>query len=300
MASFYEFKKVIGDITSIDRLNEIIHDLAKWALIYQTVRVKGHHNINSNYIGYLRTSFGAYSTLIMNLLEYYSHLECNELIIDNPSEFNKALKALVAYDAARILANYPTGEVVRFTPMVFKRLESNEFSASSSYADRFLELVGKAEEGYQLPSIKVLKEKVLTNDLYSRKSKYIKKFLILLENIGKNELLDYEKDLKKAQIEHIIPQNPTPDQWDSISFEDHEKYLHTLGNLTLTFDNQILGNKGFAEKKQILLDKSRIKLNNDLVKYDDFNAKTIETRSAAMLDNFLHEFLDIHKLEAGF
>ena len=157
-------------------------------------------------------------------------------------------------------------------------------------------LVKNAEAGHQLPSQKVLTEKIVTNDLYSRKSKYIKKFLILLENIGKNELLNFEKDLKKAQIEHIVPQNIATGQWLTISFEDHEKYLHTLGNLTLTFDNQSLGNKEFSEKRQILLNKSRIMLNNELVKFDDFNADTIKTRSTDMLDKFLCEFLDTHQL----
>lgn len=85
-------------------------------------------------------------------------------------------------------------------------------------------------------------------------------------------------------------------QWLTISFKDHEKYLYTLGNLTLTFDNQSLINKEFSEKKQILLNKSRIMLNNELVKSDDFNANTIKIRSIDMLDKFLCEFLETHKL----
>ncbi len=288
---YYEFKKYIGNITSIERLKEIINDLSKWALIYQTVRVKKHKDINSNYIGYLRTSFARYSVLMMKLLENYSHIKSNELVIENPDDFNKAIKSLVAYDAARFLANYPDGEVVRFTPMVFKRLNSNEFNADTNYGDRFLTLVANADEGYRLPSIRVLKESVVTNNLYSRKRQQLKRLLILLENIGKNELLDYEKDLKKVQIEHIIPQNPAPNQWTTISFEDRERYLHTLGNLTLTFDNQSLGNRGFADKKQILFERSRILLNNELLQYSDFNSDVIVSRAEGLLDRFVREFL---------
>ena len=69
-----------------------------------------------------------------------------------------------------------------------------------------------------------------------------------------------------------------------------------MENLTLTFDNQSLSNKEFSEKKQILLNKSRIMLNNELVKFDDFNADTIKTWSIDMLDKFLCEFLDTHQL----
>ena len=288
---YYEFKKIIGEITSIDRLKEIINDLTKWAIIYQTVRVNNHKNINSNYIGYLRTSFAIYSTLMMSFLEHYSHLESNELIIDNSDEFNKALKSLVAYDASRFLANYPTGEVIRFIPMVFNRLKSNEYSSFTNYGDRFLSLVKNAKEGYRIPSIKELKESILINNLYSRKSSQIKRFLILLENIGKNELLTYENDLKKAEIEHILPQNPAPNEWASVTFEDREKYLHTLGNLTLTFDNQMLSNKSFVEKRKILLEKSRIKLNNKLSEYNDFNTDSIINRAEFLLNQFTREFL---------
>ena len=37
-------------------------------------------------------------------------------------------------------------------------------------------------------------------------------------------------------------------------------------------------------------------LNNELVKSDDFNANTIKIRSIDMLDKFLCEFLETHKL----
>lgn len=290
---YYEFKKIIGEITSIDSLKRIIQDLSKWALIYQIVRIKDHAAINSNYIKYLRTSSSSYLTLIMKILEYYSHIEANELIIDDPAEFNKSIKALVAYDAARFLANYPKGELVRFTPMVFTRLESNEYNQTTCFGKKFLTYVTNTEEGHRLPNSKVLKESVLKNDLYSRKAQHIKKFLILLENIGKRELLDYEKDLKKAEIEHIIPQNPAPGQWESIAFEDREKYLHTLGNLTLTFDNQSLSNKTFEEKKKILIAKSRILLNNELAQYKDFETDTLKSRAIVMLNSFESEFLNI-------
>ena len=61
-----------------------------------------------------------------------------------------------------------------------------------------------------------------------------------------------------------MPQKLAPGKWSYISLENHERYLHTLGNLTLTFDNQKLGNMGFSEKKQILIERSRIKMNQAL------------------------------------
>lgn len=288
---YYQFRKMTGEITSIDRLKEIINDLSKWGTIYQTVKTRSHTTINANYLGYLRSDFSLYSTLIMATVDHYSHMEGNALVVDNREEIEKMLKALISYDAARFIAGYPRGELVRFIPMVFKRLESDEFSNWMSFADKFLQFVLNADEGYRYPSNKVLRDSALTNDIYSRKSKYAKKLLILLENIGKKELLDYEQDLKKAQIEHIVPQNLGSGQWSGISFEDHEKYLHTLGNLTLTFDNSTLSNKGFNEKKQILAQRSRFKLNHELTQLTTFDTEAIKSRADKLLDLFIEEFI---------
>ncbi len=289
---YYSFKKYIGDITTIDMCEGIIRDLAKWALIYQTIRVRHHPDIDFNHMGYMRTSFGIYVTLLMEMLDKYSHIESNELIVDDKNGFNEVLKALVAYDASRFIANYPTGELTRFIPMVFNRI-SNDFTEYGSYAERFTALVSSAAEGYRIPSIEVLKKSVISNDLYSRKRQKIKKILILLENIGKKEIVNYEKDLRKSQIEHVMPQTPATGKWSYISIEDHEKYLHTLGNLTLTYDNQKLGNMGFSEKKEILIEKSRIILNQSLSSLEEFGIPEIEARANELLNTFVEEYLNI-------
>jgi len=91
--------------------------------------------------------------------------------------------------------------------MVFNRLKSNEFSSLTGYGDRFLTLVSNAEEGYRLPSIKVLKESVVTNDLYSRKGQQIKRFLILLENIGKMSYWIMKRISRKHKL-NILFSNP--------------------------------------------------------------------------------------------
>jgi len=82
-----------------------------------------------------------------------------------------------------------------------------------------------------------------------------------------------------------MPQTLPPDGWQ-ISEENHERYLHTLGNLSITFDNQGLGNKAFAEKKTMLLKQSRITLNQMLSDYEVFDEKAICDRSLKLLDMF--------------
>ena len=87
---YYSFKKHIDEIQTADRCKSIILDLAKWALIYQTLRVRNHPDIDFNYLGYIRTSFGLYATLLMEVLDHYSHIESNEIIVDDKTAFNNS------------------------------------------------------------------------------------------------------------------------------------------------------------------------------------------------------------------
>ena len=55
---------------------------------------------------------------------------------------------------------------------------------------------------------------------------------------------------RKETIEHILPQTPNRPYWKERWDEDEIRiYLHDIGNLTLTFDNSVYGNKPFPEKR---------------------------------------------------
>jgi len=293
-AIYYGFKKFIGEIMSFEMCYDVVSDISEWALIYKILKTKGHPDIDLNHLGYLRTSFGVYVTLLMALVNKYSHIESNELIIDNRYELNRVFKSIVAYDVSRFIASYPEGELARFIPTVFNRLSNDE--RYSEYTEKFVELVTNTIEGYRQPSIETLKKSVTSIDLYSRKKQKLKKLLVLLENIGKKEILDYEKDLKKAQIEHIIPQTLAPGKWTFLTIEDHEKYLHTMGNLTLTFDNPTLSNMEFPEKKIVLHERSRILMNNKLIEYDSFGISEVEDRALFLLDALINEYFILNTL----
>ena len=87
-----------------------------------------------------------------------------------------------------------------------------------------------------------------------------------------------------------MPQSLPSGGWEGISEANHEKYLHTLGNLSITFDNQNLSNKSFTEKKKILAEKSRINLNKNLLKYKVFDENAIQSRSLELLNIFVNAY----------
>ncbi|MDA3926545.1 MAG: DUF262 domain-containing HNH endonuclease family protein [Kiritimatiellae bacterium] len=286
---YYSFKKLVGELTSYDNCKDRILDLVKWGLLYQTIRKSAINGVNQSYLEYLRASFGTYASLLMDVFEKYSTITDGSLIIENPYQLNRTLTKIVAYDASRFIAGHPSKEITRFIPSISSKLESINPLYFETYAESFETLVTTTGEGYKQPSINTLKRAVSTINLYDRKRKPLLRFLILLENIGKKEILSFEHDLKSCQIEHILPQTLNKN-WDHISKHDYESFIHTLGNLSITFNNQDLSNKGFDDKKSILIKKSRISLNNQLLQYDVFDGSAIEDRANNLLNLFIHEF----------
>ena len=90
--------------------------------------------------------------------------------------------------------------------------------------------------------------------------KNIKFILLRLENKDNNEKVD----IATLSIEHFMPQTLT-NSWKARIGENyqfiHDRYLHNIGNLSLSGDNTQLGNKSFEDKKQILKAQSKLKLN---------------------------------------
>src|SRR5450830_5401 len=297
---YYSFKKLIGEISSYDECKKLIVDIAKYGLIYQALRIGNHPDIDSNHLGYIRSSFLTYSTLLMDVVDKSSVVDGGSIVITEKVRLNLTLKKIVAYDVSRLLAGLPTKEITRFIASIPKKLTQQNPEYYIEYPSAFEDLVKFSSEGYAQPTLNYLFSTTPEIDFYNRKKNQIKRFMILLENIDKKELLSFEKDFDGCQIEHILPQTLTP-EW-TISNEDHERYVHSLGNLSISLDNQAIINKSFSDKKNLLNQKSRITLNGMLNKYEKFDAQTIMDRSRALLEIFakaygleLNSELEIYK-----
>ena len=68
--------------------------------------------------------------------------------------------------------------------------------------------------------------------------------------------------------------------WSHICPEEHEEYLHTLGNLSVTGYNSELSNKSFAEKRDIIRENSKaVVLNSDVLDKESWNISDIKARA---------------------
>ena len=99
------------------------------------------------------------------------------------------------------------------------------------------------------------------------------------------------RDLQDT-IEHSLPQsiNERPYWEERFSTQDHQRYLHDLGNLTLTKGNSALGNKPFPDKKGdasskgYCYTKSPLYVERELTEWQNWDASAIQNRQSRLLE----------------
>jgi alkylated DNA nucleotide flippase Atl1 len=112
----------------------------------------------------------------------------------------------------------------------------------------------------------------------------------LEESYPSAERVDFEQS--QLTVEHVMPQTPTP-EWlqllaeqagpEETSEDVHRRFLHTLGNLTLTAYNVELSNSPF-QRKQDLLKKSNLELNKRIAGTDRWGVPEILARADELAD----------------
>jgi len=146
------------------------------------------------------------------------------------------------------------------------------------------------ERTNRFPDDKEFSEEFISKDIYHMDSR---RYYILsrLENFG----LKNPVKLENYTIEHIMPQNENLSQaWQDELGENwreiRRKYLHTIGNLTVTDYNSELGDRPFMEKMNLPLGgyiSTGLNLNRFIRSQKNWNEKTISERSKILADKAL-------------
>ncbi|GAA7202989.1 DUF262 and DUF1524 domain-containing protein [Helicobacter pylori] len=135
----------------------------------------------------------------------------------------------------------------------------------------------------KFPKDSEFKNLFTTIDFYNLKEK--KYFLERLEKFDTGEPVN----TKECTIEHIMPQTLT-EEWERDLGENfqaiHDKYLHTIGNLTLTGYNEEYSNNSFQEKRDMEkgFKQSPLRLNQSLKDLEVFGEEEIEKRANDLAD----------------
>ncbi|EJC54840.1 DUF262 and DUF1524 domain-containing protein [Helicobacter pylori] len=208
------------------------------------------------------------------LLELYSDYSDGVL---SDQDFISIIALTESYICRRAVCGLDTRGLNKIFPSFTKKIDKKQYL--KSVEKHFGSLKGKQ----RFPNNDEFKDLFITIDFYHFKE--IKYFLERLENFDTNEPVNTQE----CNIEHIMPQTLTP-EWQRDLGENfeaiHEKYLHTIGNLTLTGYNAKYSNKSFQEKRYMEkgFKQSSLKLNQNLKDLESFGEKEIEKRASDLAD----------------
>ncbi|WQX42612.1 DUF262 and DUF1524 domain-containing protein [Helicobacter pylori] len=208
------------------------------------------------------------------LLELYSDYSDGVL---SKADFIPIISLIESYICRRAVCGLGTNGLNKVFASFTKHIQKDEYF--KSLKAHFVYLTEKQ----RFPNNDEFKNLFITIDFYSLKEK--KYFLERLENFDTNEPVN----TKECTIEHIMPQT-LEEEWERDLGENfqaiHDKYLHTIGNLTLTGYNKEYSNKSFQEKRDMEkgFKQSPLRLNQSLKDLESFGEKEIEKRANDLAD----------------
>lgn len=210
--------------------------------------------------------------------------------IINKNELARVLKMLLSYSIRRLVCEIGSNTLRGLYKTLYGRVfeqKENKNTYYDSLVSFFLQQTSKNTIPSDNEFVTALQEK----NLYS-KNALCKYLLCAIENQGKETL-----DTENLSIEHIMPQNKNlsmswqkmlGENWQSV----HEKYIHTLGNLTLTGYNSELGDKPFEKKKEKLEETIThiAVLYSDVKDKSEWNSVNMEKRAKRLAEIILKLF----------
>ncbi|GAA9865905.1 DUF262 and DUF1524 domain-containing protein [Helicobacter pylori] len=211
------------------------------------------------------------------LLELYSDYSNGVLSKD---DFRHSIALIESYLFRRAVCGLGTNSLNKVFPSFTKHIQKDEYFKSL-----------KAHFGYltnnqRFPNNDEFKNLFITIDFYKKFKKKTKCFLERLENFGDTK---ESVNTKGLTTEHIMPQK-LEEEWErdlGENFQEiHDKYLHTIGNLTLTGYNPEYSNKSFQEKQGMEkgFKDSPLRLNQGLRDLKSFGEEEIKKRANDLAD----------------
>ena len=208
------------------------------------------------------------------LLEFYDEYKKDKL---TKQDLIDLLTLIESYVYRRLICGIPTNSLNKTFATFSRNIDRDNFV--NSVKAKFTTL----DSYRQFPTDEEFKQALMVRDVYNLRSRNY--LLGKLENFDRKE----QVNIDTYTIEHIMPQNENVspqwqkdlgEQWKDI----HTKYLHTIGNLTLTGYNPELSDRSFVEKRDMKggFADSPIRLNDTLAKRQTWSEREIISRASEL------------------
>lgn len=236
----------------------LMSDMREYGRIYQIFLDRDHYflergdsqqlaNLRLHIKDLIKIKFGVAKPFVLRCARDF---EKGKLDYEN---FYEILQILISYFVRRSVCGDSSPTLTRVLYSLYRQLEEN---VSADALKRYL---GKSVGQMAFPNDDKIKAAFLVRNAYA--ANQVCKFILLEIEKLSNAEPPREENL---EVEHFYPKTPTQEWRDMVGdyFTFEQDYLNNFGNLTLSGQNQKLGNKPYEAKIELMEQHSSLHLND--------------------------------------
>ncbi|OOQ17045.1 DUF262 domain-containing protein [Helicobacter pylori] len=266
-----------------DDIQGLMSDMREYGRIYQIFLDRDHYflgrgdpqqlaNLRLRIKDLVKIKFGVAKPFILRCARDF---EEGKLDYEN---FHEILQILTSYFVRRSVCGDPAPALAELLYSLYRQLGEN---VSADALKRYL---GKSVGRTAFPNDDKIRAAFLVRNAYA--ANQVCKFILLEIEKLSNAEPPREENL---EVEHFYPQTPTQEWRDRVGdyFTFEQEYLHNFGNLTLSGQNQRLGNKSYDEKIALMEEYSSLHLNDYFINNThSWGIEEVRARSEYLADQF--------------
>ena len=279
---YNDFKKYLENKNNEEVLKKLLEYSKLYNIILDTSKEK-NENIRIKLDNIKELKVNVLSPLIILLLRYR-----DDNIISDDILFN-SLHLIENYVLRRLICSKPTNALNKICISLIKKVTSffDKKKDINNIVDYISNILIDLKGNGEFPDDMNAENSIIEKDVY--KNILAKFILTKLELLNSKEKIDVEN----ITIEHIMPRTLT-DSWKKLIGDNykeiHDKYVNTIGNLTLTGYNSELSNKSLEEKQSMYKDSKFLFLNKDILEKENWNENVIIERSRRLIKRLLEYY----------
>ncbi len=261
----------------------LMKDMREYGRIYQIFLDRDHYflkrgdsqqlaNLRLRIKDLVKIKFGVAKPFVLRCARDF---EEGKLDYEN---FHEILQILISYFVRRSVCGDPTGVLNKVLYSLYKQLEENVS------ADALKHYLGKSVGQMAFPNDDKIKAAFAVRNAYST-NQACKFILLEIEKLSNAEPPKEEN----LEVEHFYPKTPTQEWRDMVGdyFTFEQDYLNNFGNLTLSGQNQKLGNKPYEVKIELMEQHSSLHLNDYFINNThSWGIEEVKARSEYLADQF--------------
>ncbi|WQW26998.1 DUF262 domain-containing protein [Helicobacter pylori] len=260
----------------------LMSDMREYGRIYQIFLDRDHYflhrgdpqqlaNLRLRIKDLVKIKFGVAKPFVLRCARDF---EEGKLDYEN---FCEILQILINYFVRRSVCGDPTAALNKTLYSLYRQLENVSADALKRY-------LGKSVGQMAFPNDDKIKVAFLVRNAYA--ANQVCKFILLEIEKLSNAEPPREENL---EVEHFYPKTPTQEWRDRVGdyFTFEQDYLNNFGNLTLSGQNQRLGNKSYEAKIALMEEYSSLHLNDYFTNNThSWGIEEVRNRSKYLADQF--------------